>query len=256
MEATDRPLYTPSLVINSHYNQQTRTVKSMSDEIIDFNRANTSLTVDVATSVVDKYEELEKKRNPEEDRSAITSGSTLNKLDKEKKQATLQDCFKLFTTKETLSDEDRWFCPTCKVLQRATKKIDLWRLPNVLIVQLKRFNYTRYYRDKIDLLIDCPTRDLDLSSYVIPREEQTSAKYNLIGVSNHMGGLGGGHYTAYAKNYNDEKWHSFDDGYVGGADENGVISRAAYVLIYQRQDLPNSQRPASAARKGSATPNK
>ena len=33
-------------------------------------------------------------------------------------------------------------------------------------------------------------------------ESKGSFKYDLFGVSNHMGGLGGGHYTAYCKNVN------------------------------------------------------
>jgi hypothetical protein len=31
-------------------------------------------------------------------------------------------------------------------------------------------------------------------------KESSQAKYELYAVSNHYGGLGGGHYTAYAKN--------------------------------------------------------
>jgi len=254
VEQTDRPLYTPNLISNASYHQQTRALRSMLDETIDFNKTNTSLTVDVASSVVEKYEELERKRNPQEERVYSASNYNYNNSynnEKEKKQATLGDCFKLFTKKETLSDDDRWFCPDCKKLQRATKKIDLWRLPNVLIIQLKRFNYTRYYRDKIDIVVDCPISDLDLSGYVIPEEEKLKAKYELIAISNHMGGLGGGHYTAYAKNDKDQQWHSFDDGYVGDANVNGVVSRAAYVLIYRRKQIENT-RPTSAARIGSA----
>jgi ubiquitin C-terminal hydrolase len=105
----------------------------------------------------------------------------------------------------------------------------------VLIVQLKRFNYTRYFRDKIDLLIDCPLKDLNLSQFVQNPAEKAKATYELIAVSNHMGGLGGGHYTAHAKNTNDEKWHTFDDSYVSDVDENSVITKAAYVLIYQQK---------------------
>lgn len=32
-------------------------------------------------------------------------------------------------------------------------------------------------------------------------EEQKKLIYDLYAVSNHFGGMGGGHYTAYAKNY-------------------------------------------------------
>jgi hypothetical protein len=40
-------------------------------------------------------------------------------------------------------------CTVCLFLQ-ADKKLDLWRLPEVLVVHLKRFSYTRWNRDKLD----------------------------------------------------------------------------------------------------------
>ncbi len=39
--------------------------------------------------------------------------------------------------------------------------------------------------------------------------------YELYAVSNHYGGLGGGHYTAFAKN--DGQWYEFDDSRVSNA---------------------------------------
>lgn len=51
----------------------------------------------------------------------------------------------------------------------------------------------------------------------------------------HMGGLGGGHYTAYAKNRVTKKWYNFDDSGVTQVDESSVRSRQAYVLFYIRR---------------------
>jgi ubiquitin C-terminal hydrolase len=108
---------------------------------------------------------------------------------------TLDDCFNLFTKKEELSDSDLWYCPKCKKHQHATKQMDLWSLPPVLIIHLKRFSYSRIYRDKIDTLVEFPIRNLDLNSYIQNVNKSTTEdyKYNLIAVSNHFGGLGGGH---------------------------------------------------------------
>ena len=204
------------------------------DDHINFNRTNTSLIVDVAPSIVEKYKKENEEKRAEND-SFSSINSVIQTRSQQKQSTSLLDCFKYFTTKETLSDDDLWKCPKCNELKKATKKTDLWLLPKVLIIQLKRFNYTRYFRDKIDLLIDCPLRDLDLSQFVGNPAEKAKAKYDLIAVSNHMGGLGGGHYTAHAKNVHDGKWHSFDDSSASSVDENSVISKAAYVLIYQRK---------------------
>ncbi|XP_054911736.1 ubiquitin carboxyl-terminal hydrolase 15-like isoform X3 [Poeciliopsis prolifica] len=147
----------------------------------------------------------------------------------------LKDCIELFTTKEKLGAEDPWYCPNCKQHQQATKKLDLWSLPPVLVVHLKRFSYSRYMRDKLDSLVDFPLRDLDMSEFLI-NPNAGPCRYDLIAVSNHYGGMGGGHYTAYAKNKEDGKWYNFDDSSVSPASEDQIVSKAGYVLFYQRQD--------------------
>uniref|UniRef100_A0A8C9VFV7 Ubiquitin carboxyl-terminal hydrolase n=1 Tax=Scleropages formosus TaxID=113540 RepID=A0A8C9VFV7_SCLFO len=147
----------------------------------------------------------------------------------------LKDCIELFTTKEKLGAEDPWYCPNCKQHQQATKKLDLWSLPPVLVVHLKRFSYSRYMRDKLDSLVDFPLSDLDMSEFLI-NPNAGLCRYDLIAVSNHYGGMGGGHYTAFGKNKDDHKWYYFDDSSVSPANEEQIVSKAAYVLFYQRQD--------------------
>ena len=83
------------------------------------------------------------------------------------------------------------FCPSCKTPQQASKKLDLWRLPEILVIHLKRFSYNHYFQNKLETLIDFPVYDLDISTYITHRSNQ------LYAISNHYGGLGGGHYTAF-----------------------------------------------------------
>lgn len=52
----------------------------------------------------------------------------------------------------------RRYCPTCKQHQLATKKLDLWMLPETLIIHLKRFSYTKFSREKLDTLVEFPIR--------------------------------------------------------------------------------------------------
>jgi ubiquitin C-terminal hydrolase len=47
--------------------------------------------------------------------------------------------------------------------------------------------------------------------------------------------MGGGHYTAYAKN--DGSWYSFNDSSVSKVSSNEVVSRDAYMLFYRRADI-------------------
>lgn len=147
----------------------------------------------------------------------------------------LDECLDLFVTNEKLGSDDAWYCPKCKEFQQATKKFDLWSVPKVLIIHLKRFHYSRYRRDKIETLVEFPVHNLDISKIVINKSEQLK-KYDLVGVCNHFGTLGGGHYTAYAKNNIDKNWYLFDDSSVRKATESEVVSSCAYVLMYIQQD--------------------
>ncbi len=147
------------------------------------------------------------------------------------------DCFNLYTKTEELSEQDYWYCSECKTHQPSTKKFDLWSLPPVLVIHLKRFSYSRLYRDKIETQVDFPLNDLDLSSYLINKNEvKKTTKYNLIAVSNHYGSLGGGHYTAYAQNRFDGKWYNFDDSCVSSTDETHVCV-SALLLYFQSSNL-------------------
>ncbi|KAG0273876.1 CSN-associated deubiquitinating enzyme Ubp12 [Linnemannia exigua] len=155
-----------------------------------------------------------------------------------KKNITLEDCLAEYTKEEQLGEEDLWYCPNCKKHQQATKKLDIWRLPDILVVHLKRFSHTRAWRDKIDALVDFPIHGLDLSGKTLKEEDRDENVYDLFGVSNHMGGLGGGHYTAYAKNERTEQWYNFDDSHVSPVGNNveSIKSSSAYLLFYRRRN--------------------
>uniref|UniRef100_A0A8C6XG08 Ubiquitin carboxyl-terminal hydrolase n=1 Tax=Naja naja TaxID=35670 RepID=A0A8C6XG08_NAJNA len=141
---------------------------------------------------------------------------------KKKTSVALRECIEIFTTMETLGEHDPWYCPNCKKHQQATKKFDLWSLPRILVVHLKRFSYNRYWRDKLDTVVDFPIRDLNMSEFVCDPAASPYV-YDLIAVSNHYGGLGVGHYTAYAKNKINGKWYYFDDSNVSPASEEQIV---------------------------------
>lgn len=51
---------------------------------------------------------------------------------------TIDDCIEEFTREETLDETEWWLCTHCKKRTPSTKKIDLWKTPNILIVHFKR----------------------------------------------------------------------------------------------------------------------
>ncbi|KAF9583310.1 CSN-associated deubiquitinating enzyme Ubp12 [Lunasporangiospora selenospora] len=167
-----------------------------------------------------------------------------------RKTITLEDCLNEFTKEEQLGEEDLWYCPDCKKHQQATKKLDIWRFPDVLVVHLKRFSHTRSWRDKLDALVDFPIEGLDLGDRALKELQQGDNIYDLFGVSNHMGGLGGGHYTAYAKNEKQDRWYCFDDSHVSPVqNQESIKTSSAYLLFYRRRSAPikeYEQRPPVA----------
>ncbi|NXW41002.1 UBP4 hydrolase, partial [Nyctiprogne leucopyga] len=171
----------------------------------------------------------------EQEAQAFEKHASMLQPQKKKAVVALRDCIELFTTMETLGEHDPWYCPNCKKHQQATKKFDLWSLPRILVVHLKRFSYSRYWRDKLDTVVEFPIRGLNMSEFVCdPRAG--SYVYDLIAVSNHYGAMGVGHYTAYAKNKVNDKWYYFDDSSVSVASEDQIVTKAAYVLFYQRRN--------------------
>ena len=173
-----------------------------------------------------KYHEPVKELNEFDDLSFSafkSSGSKSIKID---------DCFKLFVKMEKLKENNEWFCASCKEFTKATKKMEIYRAPHILVIHLKRFSSN----NKIDTLVDFPLVDLNLSEYILSQNENEDLKYDLFAISNHFGGLGGGHYIAYAKNHILNKWFKFDDSSVYEMSENDLVTSSAYVLFYRKRN--------------------
>ncbi|XXG42502.1 hypothetical protein AAC387_Pa01g2769 [Persea americana] len=134
----------------------------------------------------------------------------------------LYTCLEAFLKEEPLGPEDMWYCPSCKKHRQASKKLDLWRLPEILVIHLKRFSYSRYMKNKLETFVDFPIHDLNLSDYIARKNGQLSNCYALYAVSNHYGGMGGGHYTAYVHHQWENQWYDFDDSHVVPATEEKI----------------------------------
>ncbi|WAQ91555.1 hypothetical protein PtA15_14A439 [Puccinia triticina] len=278
-----------------------------------------------------------------EDPELVASRVAEQENNKKPGELTIEECFKDFSKPEKLGEDDKWYCPRCKNHVQATKQMQIWKVPDILVVHFKRFSSARtgYGRSsKVDNFVDFPIQGLDLSNEVegikvvrelkkhkrnlrrrppgdadVPQilvdssanqpgssgladdknagndnddaiqedqqsdelipgsarqpdddpkqdpketataatseeegnddghdddeedeEEEESLIYDLFAVDNHFGGLGGGHYTAFAKNEEDGKWHNYDDSHVTEVSSpEKVKSSAAYLLFYRRR---------------------
>lgn len=122
----------------------------------------------------------------------------------------LEDCIDAFKKEEKLSEANAWHCPRCKENRRAKKKFDLWTSPDILVIHLKRFSSTGVQSSKLKDLVSFPITGLDLTGSVAAPEEGKSLVYDLFAVDDHTGGTWGGHYTAAAKSFMDDRWYEYN----------------------------------------------
>ncbi|KAK4421450.1 Ubiquitin carboxyl-terminal hydrolase 10 [Sesamum alatum] len=177
----------------------------------------------------EQYDSSYLKDLPEVHKSGILAKKT------KQEAISLFSCLDAFLKEEPLGPDDMWYCPRCKEHRQASKKLDLWRLPDILVFHLKRFSYSRWLKNKLDTFVNFPIHNLDLSKYVKSKDaSEGSHIYELYAISNHYGGLGGGHYSAYCKLIDDNRWYHFDDAHVSPVNESEIKTSAAYVLFYRR----------------------
>ena len=148
----------------------------------------------------------------------------------------LFDCFDLYCEPEHLNSENgnAWYNDKTQQKENVQRKICFWSLPEVLIIDLKRWQgHGQTHARKSQQLVNAPLVNADFSKYVKGYNPH-SYVYDLFGVGNHGGGVMGGHYTANIKNANG-KWYNFNDTQVMEIKEEYIISTQAYCLFYRKK---------------------
>ena len=150
-----------------------------------------------------------------------------------KKNLSLVDCFDLYVEGEKMEGENAWFNEASQLKENVTKKIVYWSLPNILVIDIKRFNNKN---NKNQSLITFPLDNFDLSKYVIGYKSE-EYQYELYGICNHSGSAFGGHYTAFVKNAN-SKWYHYNDTYVTEVPSlEDLVTPKAYCLFYRKKNV-------------------
>ena len=98
---------------------------------------------------------------------------------------TLDDCLDAFFSRETLGTGEMWHCPRCTKPRVASKQFSLTRLPECLIVHLKRFRTQGYYRTKLDDAVQFPQQLRLEPRYIVDSGTPRCSDFDLYGVVNH-----------------------------------------------------------------------
>ncbi|CAF3507276.1 unnamed protein product [Rotaria sordida] len=150
-------------------------------------------------------------------------------------QCTLEDCLRHLNEDEYLNDESRWFCPKCKCFCNGKRRLEIHKLPKILIIQLKRFQINNEMNlIKNNTLVLYPEDNLDLHQCCSSSSVQQSF-YTLYSVINHDGSLNGGHYTTFCRDImvNQQQWFECDDETIKYLHSDKLyLNSKAYLLFY------------------------
>ena len=166
----------------------------------------------------------------------------------------LEACFTWLTDTQQLSEDNAVLCSGCQQKVEALSRVQLARMPVVLVLHLNRFEYKYGQRNRLFTSIRFPLDGLDLTRFstgletnqkITPAESDGHTGidgppvYDLLATIVHAGSACFGHYTACIRSLNGG-WYLYNDETVKQVTAEDVQdTRGTYVLFYLRRD----QRP-------------
>ena len=182
------------------------------------------------------YAKIQIYNSKEEIYSGIPLFNENSKKKDKKLNLTIYDSFDCFNQKEILEGDNMWYCNKCKQHNIAVKKIEIYRTPLYLIIQLKRFKHRNSFLSSIlgnknETFVEYK-EVLNIKDFVVGPDKDKSI-YNLYGVIIHKKFMNGGHYYAYCKNRG--IWITFDDQQLSYC--HNPIDKDAYLLFYKRKNF-------------------
>eukprot|EP00931_Biecheleriopsis_adriatica_P055995 TRINITY_DN33195_c0_g1_i1.p1 TRINITY_DN33195_c0_g1~~TRINITY_DN33195_c0_g1_i1.p1 ORF type:complete len:528 (+),score=123.43 TRINITY_DN33195_c0_g1_i1:44-1585(+) len=146
----------------------------------------------------------------------------------------LLECFRRYMECEEV---DNWECSRCKERRTGKKRIEFWTLPQILVLQLKRFTIRNGNFVRLNTPVTFPLESLQLGDVV--SGPCCESAYDCAGLCKHRGTYAyGGHYTSYVRSSETAEWHFIDDELVRAVDASRVEAETvgAYVLVFIRSD--------------------
>jgi ubiquitin C-terminal hydrolase len=130
-----------------------------------------------------------------------------------KNKSNILQSFELFVEGEMLAGDNAYFCGTCQQRRDTLKRVCLKTLPNVLVVNMKRFEYNVEMQQNKKLNDCCAfPMTLDVADYTVegvankalPEDERTMRdadyyQYELVGIVVHQGSSDSGHYYSFVR---------------------------------------------------------
>ncbi|XP_024961325.1 U4/U6.U5 tri-snRNP-associated protein 2-like isoform X2 [Cynara cardunculus var. scolymus] len=119
------------------------------------------------------------------------------------------------------------------------------RLPQYLILHMRRFTKNNFFVEKNPTLVNFPVKNLELKDYIplpMPKEEEKlRSKYDLIANIVHDGKPGEGSYRVFVQRKSEELWYEMQDLHVAETLPQMVALSEAYMQIYEQQQPAQPQ---------------
>lgn len=126
----------------------------------------------------------------------------------------LASALQSFTRVEPIVPDSKYRCDNCHQNAPILKQFTISQLPDVLVIQLKRFSNNGLFGDKVQKMVAYP-QVLDMEPFLSsPQQEKVEMKYELYAVLVHAGfSLNSGHYYCFVRSSYDD-WYEMDDSQV------------------------------------------
>ena len=138
----------------------------------------------------------------------------------------LDSSMKNYFKTEIMDGENKINCEECNMKRTCHKRQIFKSLPNILVINLKRFefDYNTMLKSKLNNYFEFPF-ELDMKEYLIENHKEINTKYELTGITIHFGFSDYGHYYDLIKSP-EGKWYKFNDNTISEFDEKDIPHEA------------------------------
>ena len=138
----------------------------------------------------------------------------------------LYDCLREYVQPDLLTGENAWLNEKTGERQDVSKRIVFWKLPQLLVITLKRTSKR---------VVQFPIENLDMSEFIVGYFPK-SYVYDLYAVCDHHGSSNNsGHYTCFVKITT--QWVAFNDANIMlVTNPTQMITNSAYTLFYRKRN--------------------
>ena len=151
----------------------------------------------------------------------------------DKKEFNIYNGFDDYTKIDKLTGDNQYYCNNCKKLCDAEMFTKILIPPKHLLINIDYGKNKKFMPKSVKY-----GETIDITKY-LSFDYGKPIKYKILGICSHLGISGSsGHYIAYCRNKQNEKWYQFNDLFVTQCKPEEIINNGGnpYLLLYEKLD--------------------